>query len=364
MPCSTHFAQRRSYMLPKFGSPGSILFSMPSMPGGQIRGQCQVRIAARRNGAVFEMPGPGGANHLRAVVVAVGDEGRRPGESAAARIQPRPQLQSLVAIDGGAGDGAQRPGVVQHAADEMIAGFGTTQAARDPRHRANNPSPVSAVGQVKVDVQPAAGAVAERLGHVRGDRAVFFGDLRRRHFEERDAVGGRQRVVIGEVHLVLAVGVLVVGLIDAPAKLFSALVNSCRYCHRRGHRAKVVAGLGQRIDLVGVPGDDRPVVVAGDEKMLRLHADVEDVALLPRNGQHAFADWCAGNTDAASPSTNRSAANRAVLGIQGSGRVAVQVDAGQHVVRMRPLADSPRPRPGESRADVDHVVETSPPAPS
>ena len=68
----------------------------------------------------------------------------------------------------------------------------------------------AAAGQRQVQVQPAAGAVGERLGHERGDHAAFGGDHRQQVAQGDHPVGGGQRVGVLEVLLELAVAVLVV----------------------------------------------------------------------------------------------------------------------------------------------------------
>ena len=57
-------------------------------------------------------------------------------------------------------------------------------------------------------------------------------DLAGQHLEEDEAIGRGQRVGILEIDFVLAVGVLVVGLVDAPVELAQAR-RSCRAGSRR-----------------------------------------------------------------------------------------------------------------------------------
>ena len=67
-----------------------------------------------------------------------------------------------------------------------------------------------------VRVQTAAGAVGEGLGHMRGNRAVFFGNLRAGHLEEDNPIAGRQRVGVIKIDFVLPIAVLVVALVNSP----------------------------------------------------------------------------------------------------------------------------------------------------
>src|SRR5262245_42551346 len=160
----------------------------PVQPRGDVGGQRKVGVAARRYGPVLEVAGAGGADHLRSVVVTVGDEGRRPGEAAPRRQKPRPQLQSLVAVDRRARHGAQSAGMAEDTAEEVVRQLRAAQSAAVGSVLEQRLARLG-VGEMVVDVEPAAGAIAERLGHVRGDRPVLLRQLRRRHLEEGDAVG-------------------------------------------------------------------------------------------------------------------------------------------------------------------------------
>ncbi len=108
-------------------------------------------------------------------------------------------------------------GVMEDAADKMITELRTTQPSR-VREILEQTLAALGVREVKVNVQSAAGAVPERLGHVRGDGSVLLGDLGRRHLEEDRPVGGGESVLVVEIDLELAVGVFVIGLIDAPSE--------------------------------------------------------------------------------------------------------------------------------------------------
>src|SRR5262245_14861431 len=135
-------------------------------PSRDVGGQRQVGVAARRYGAVLEVTGPGGTDHLRAIVVAVGDERRRPGEAAPRGEQSRPQLQPLVAVDRRTRHGTQGASVTEHATEEVICCRRAAEAASIGGVVEQRLARLD-VGEVVVDVQSAAGAVAERLRHVR-----------------------------------------------------------------------------------------------------------------------------------------------------------------------------------------------------
>ena len=72
---------------------------------------------------------------------------------------------------------------------------------------------------VLVDTPILTGAVGERLGHMRGNRTIAFGELRTGHFEKSDPISCHHRVSIIKVHFELTVGILVIGLINAPTQV-------------------------------------------------------------------------------------------------------------------------------------------------
>ena len=55
-----------------------------------------------------------------------------------------------------------------------------------------------------------AGAVGERLGHRGGNQPLLLGVVFGHEAEERHAIARRERVRIGEIELVLAIGVFMV----------------------------------------------------------------------------------------------------------------------------------------------------------
>ena len=130
-----------------------------------------------------------------------------------------------------------------------------------------------------MNVQAAAGAVGERLGHMRHGRSVVLGDLGAQHTEEGDSVRGDERVGVVEIDFVLPVGILVIDLECAPAQLIERRRHILQIAHCGGHRAIVVARLRQRIDSHRIPRANRTVRSARHQKVLRFHADIEDVTL-------------------------------------------------------------------------------------
>ena len=76
-------------------------------------GNAEVGIVGGGDGAVLEAARCGVAEHLGAVVVPVGDEGRCPGVAGAAADQRRAHLEPLIAVNGRRGDGAQRARVAE-----------------------------------------------------------------------------------------------------------------------------------------------------------------------------------------------------------------------------------------------------------
>ena len=91
-----------------------------------------------------------------------------------------------------------------------------------------------------------AGQAGERLRHEGGAQAVLLGDRLDHELEEGVPVGGDQRVVEVPVHLELAVGVLVVVLVRAPAELQHVVADLGDDVVAAHQRLLVVAGLRLR----------------------------------------------------------------------------------------------------------------------
>ena len=160
-----------------------------------------------------------------------------------------------------------------------------------------------------------AGQVRERLGHERGDQAALLGERFDHVAKEDRAVAGRQRVGVLEVLLELAVGVLVVGGVVVPPQRGDGLGNLGDEVEVSGQRAHVVAGLVERVAVIG--DLDSAVLGPAHEEVLEFGADLQLISLVGGAARALGAGSCAGNTATASPSTVTSHANRATVGRQG-----------------------------------------------
>ena len=199
---------------------------------------------------------------------------------------------------------------------------------------------------VEVHVPAAARAVGERLGHVRRYCAVPLGVLARHHLKERVAVGGRQRVAVHEVDLVLSIRVLVVRLVGVPAHAGHPVHHVLQVVHHVRDALEVVARLGQGVHAAGVPDLDRAVVLAGYQEVLRLDAYVELVPLVAAFPEHTL--QVLPRAVRVGLVVHEQVAREPCHALAPRDeRVAVQVDPGQHVVGVGPLPESPEGRAGE-----------------
>ena len=123
-----------------------------------------------------------------------------------------------------------------------------------------------------MQVPAVSGETGEGLGHVRGDRAEAPSHLAGHHLEEGMAVGSRQGIGVAPVDLELGVAILVVRSVRLPAQLFHVADESAEVGHVRRETLEVVAGLLHAVDAVRIEGDDGAVVLAQDQKVLRLHS--------------------------------------------------------------------------------------------
>ena len=188
----------------------------PVEPGGEHGGRREVRIARAVDRAVLDPARPRDAEHLRAVVVAVRDPDGRPRRAA----RRRAELQPLVRVDGRRGHAAVRARVRPQPADEAVRRVGEPEPARiglvEEQVRV-------AVPERHVEVAAVPGQVRERLRHERRDHPVLLRERVNHVAEEDRAVARDERVVVGEVLLELAVRVLVVVRVVAPAELVAEL---------------------------------------------------------------------------------------------------------------------------------------------
>ena len=135
--------------------------------------------------------------------------------------------------------------------------------------------------QVGVHARP--GVLGERLGHERGEDALLQRHLLDDRPEGHDVVGGRQRVGVAQVDLVLARRALVVAELDRDAHGLE---------HRDRGAAEVVAvAVRHVVEVAGLV--DRLGALARDpalleEEELDLGVGVEGEALVGRLGQRAL----------------------------------------------------------------------------
>ena len=236
--------------------------------GSDDGGGGQVGVAGTVGQAQLQ-PAVGDAHHGRAVVVAVADVGRGPGGAG----EGAAHHQALVAVDRGGADGRQGRRVGQDAAQELVGQLREAEAVL-----------VGLVGEEvglaladgHVDVHAVARPVGEGLGHEGADHAQVVGDLRGGHLEQQVVVGGGQAVGEGVVDLELAVGVLVVDLIDVHIHLTQAVGEGFEELAVARQTLVVVTGLGQGVG--GVGGDDIAVGILLEQGEFRLKPGEEGVA--------------------------------------------------------------------------------------
>ena len=180
---------------------------MPSRPGHDHRRRGQVGVATGVAQPQFQAP-VGDPNHRGPVVVPVGDVGRRPGGSGKGTAHHQP----LVGVDRRGHQGRQGRTVGQQAAQEVVGHFRQPQSVLVGI--VLKKIVALAVPDRHVDMAAGPGAVGHGLGHEGADHPELTGDLSGGHAEEHVAVGRGQCRGEGEVDLELAVGVLMVDLVD------------------------------------------------------------------------------------------------------------------------------------------------------
>ena len=122
--------------------------------------------------------------------------------------------EPLVGVDGRVGDRGDRRDVLEDAGDVGAALRRELESSPSSRNAFSSPA-----GERLVDVHARAVLAVDRLGHERRVHPVTGGD-RLDHQPERDqVVGGRERVGVAEVDLVLADRDLVVGGLELEAHL-------------------------------------------------------------------------------------------------------------------------------------------------
>jgi len=243
----------------------------------------QIQIGGNVGGATLHpSPREGNPQHVGAVVIAIADVDRCPSEARHAALADQP----LVAVDRGAGDGADGFGVAQNARDELVAQWRELTATRVTRILKQVFARVD-VGQGHVVVRPAAGAVGEGFGHEAGKVAVLADDLLHHEAEEGEAIAHGQGVRIGKVGLKLTVGILMIKGIHVPAEVVHGV-------HQFGEPAVVVEQAGQVVAGLrqGVAIAHRLKTPLGflKDKKLGLDAQVEGEAQAGGLVQHAPQD--------------------------------------------------------------------------
>ena len=203
-------------------------------------------------------------------------------------------------------------------------------------------------------VAAVAGQVRERLRHEGRDQPAL---LRHRldHVAVEDrAVAAGQRVGRPPVLLELAVRVLVVGRVQPPAQLVDVLDHLGDEVEAPRQRADVVAGLLERVELVG--DLDAAVLGLADEEVLELVADLELVArvlaalhLMPEDRARAVGVLLALDRDVRGEPAD--------VRLPGQLRERARVGHRDHVRVVRLLADVAGREPGEPGSVGEQVVQ-------
>ena len=246
-------------------------FSTPSRPGGDHHREREVRVGRGVGAADL---GPGALDRLagrdlrdadqrRAVRPAPGEVRRR----LVARDEPLVRVDERREHRGhapGVGEdaGHVRPGDVREAV--RVGGVGEGVLLVGDRV------------ERLVGVHPGAVDPVDRLGHERRVEAVLLGDRLERELERDRVVGGRERVAVLEVDLVLPDRDLVVGGLDPDPERLEGVDHVLADLLGEVGREVEVAGLvvGQRLDPA--------VGAAPEQEELQLRAGVDDVAQLLR----------------------------------------------------------------------------------
>ena len=146
--------------------------------------------------------------------------------------------------------------MLEHAADEVVGELGEPEAAR-VGGVVEQVRLARRIPQRDVEVAAVAGQVAERLRHERGELAALLRHDVDHVAEEDRAVAGDEHVVVLEVRLELAVRVLVVVRVVAPAEPVHVARERREELVVAVQRLRVVAGLVGGIERVV---DDQPAV--------------------------------------------------------------------------------------------------------
>ena len=198
-----------------------------------------------------------------------------------------------------------------------------------------------------MEVAAVPGQARERLRHERRDHPVLLGERVHHVAEEDRAVAADERVVVREVLLELAVRVLVVVRVVAPARARcstwrpssgSRTAASGPPCRSRASRA-CPERRRSRID---------PSSCGCDEEVLELEPHLELVARVPRARESTLRRIVRGQYGHGSPSTVTSQAKRARFGCHGTGVKLVEVGDRRDVRVARDLSDLAGGEAGEA----------------
>ena len=254
--------------------------------GRQHQRGAEIRVAGDvRRAAFHARAGTRNAQHVGAVVVAVAAEHRRPGGARHAALAH----QALVTVNRGRNHGADRLGMAQHAADELIGKLRyATGVAVFPGAGGEQVLAGIEACQRHIVMRAAAGAVGEGFGHEAGEGAVLAGHLVCQQTEIHQAIRHGQRIRVVEIDFKLAVGIFVVEGIHPPA-------HDVECFHQRiddgdvvEHCRHVVAGLAE-----GVARAERfgaALRCFAQNKEFRLDTEIETEAHVRRSGQLALED--------------------------------------------------------------------------
>ena len=147
---------------------------------------------------------------------------------------------------------------------------------------------VAVLPERHVEVAAVAGQGRERLRHEGRDPAVLLGERVHHVAEEDRAIAAVERVGVLEVLLELAVRVLVVVRVVAPAELVAVPRDRRQEVVLPRQPRHVVTRLLERVELVR--DLDRAVRVQLHEEVLELDPDLELVPLLRGLGEHVAQD--------------------------------------------------------------------------
>ncbi len=268
------------------GAGGELVALLDALEAGREQdGVGQIRVGAGVDGADLD---PGGA-HLAglvhrdadqrgAVVVAPADVGGGLAAGACGAVGAAPD--ALVGVDPLVGDGGDLARVLEQTGDEGTSHLGELV------FRAGLVEGVAvALEEGEVGVHAGARVLRERLGHERRLDALLQRHLLHHQPEGHDVVGGRERVGVAQIDLLLAGGALVVAELHRDA-------------HRLQHRDRLAAEvhpdvLRGVVEIAGGVARGGPLAVDGlvlEQEELDLGVGVEGEAEVGGLGQDALED--------------------------------------------------------------------------